>query len=1607
MAVDRKEIELLIRAREVGLSTFDSVASKVGNVTKAIQAEMAAADKGETSVKKLQVAMTSLAEAGTQLLNQQALIDLYKKMATQLEAAETKATAARQAQQDYAKTLDGAAEVTRKQTRELGSLTKAADGADAKVVSLTKAITGQAEALGRAGIPVNDLANAQERLVATAKQVGTAISATGQFIDGYDAKLKSLKETEEGLGSVNLFERQMEDAKRLFGASKNVDFWSASLLEAKVKSEDLAGVQTFQAEIDTANKLRASADYINFWTESLRQMEVEERRLGELNSFRKLGTDALASQGEITAFSAAARSAVEPTSQLARNLGAIIDPASAARATLSGLEEEIARVTAFVGEADKPIREYQDAINDLGRIQATILKQAGNVDAYKDQEAAVNRAAAAYEKAKTEVAALALAVEKADAPNAALAADLARAEVASRKAATAFESERLRLEALAKPLNAAGIATDELATASNRLKAASENTAGAVGKLDKASSGQNSAAGRFLGLRPYELTNLSYQINDVATQLGSGTPFFQVFAQQAGQIVQIFPGLITGFLKLAGPITGVVLVLGTLGLAIKRVVDFNNDLREFSKLLSVNADGAEYSAAGLAHMARALEDSGVKAKDAKAAIKEFVQQGLDPAQIIKFSLAAKNLAKVTGEDVPTAAKALAEGFTGGYAQVAALDDKLNFLTAAEREHIQAMFDAGQTAQARAAAFAILSAKYGEAADNARGPWSSAFRDLGNAFKGFLDWIGNSAPVQSMIDLLHDLGSAAKFAADHLPGAKGIGSVSAGGASADASGLTTAKGLKISPEDMTNILRTVYGEVGSAASVESMQAVVAVILNRMQATGASGSSIVKAPNQFEPWNTKAGQDKMMAATNEQLVKIMEQILPVLKGMDPTNGATYFYSPKGQAAASAKDGRSTTEGQGALSFAQPGNLTAQIGGQNYYKGQYSLSTDKQIKAGDDYIRQLKEEQARVEGISDAERVRLAGLNALREAQSRGASPEGQQEASRIASATEQFKVTTERVAQSAALAQEVASAISAASKTQEQSLGERMAAIIKQYDVYIAKVDEAKRKGNADIQGVPIDQIKEQLEGAKKALLDQEALKDFQTTMARLEKQRADGLTDINDRLATGAISSTQALDEIGALSAKLLPQMKQLAGDAGELVTNISQGKPSPDLIEFLRLMNQAGNKGTLEDQKAQLKVYEDTVKSLQTTQSAALSGVTDQLKDNSITSLEAFRQAQEITKQYGPQIEDWATNAEDFAKSISGAKPSAQLLAFIGEMQKAQAQASPTAAGGSPAAAKKIGDAGLSNDNTQLNQLLQQRNELVATYDQLVAAGAMTEADANAAKEAAYKETTPAIQEQIDKMYELIAALHESGDLVGPAYDAWLAKLTLVNTQTGYVDANLQKIKTTLETEFVQGAINLFGQLGDALGSVIDKTQTLGQGFRSALNAFLQFALGFLKKIAEMIIQQQIFNMIKNFDAASGGGGFWGSIAHAVVSAGVKHTGGLGGANGVNRFVPAAMFDGAPRYHNGYTPGTGMNLASGERAAIIKDDEEVLTSNNPRHIKNQVAGAAAKLGKVALKIVNTMDPGEFTSAGLSTAAGETAFFNLVSANAKKIKQVLG
>lgn len=1667
MAANKQEVELIIRAREVGTKTFKATADQIKGLNKVLGEQVEAASRGETSAAALTATMKKLENAGAQLIKQQALIDFHQRLATQLGEAEAKAQAAAAAHRELATAQEAAETTTRAEEKQLRALLKASEGAQKRVDSLTASLAAQDSKLEAAGLATGDLAETQARLVAAAQEVGVALTQAGNLVDGYEEHLRKLKATQDRVAADASFERTIAEARQLRQAADYVGFWTQSLEKAERQERELAEVEGFRKKIAEARQLREATEYVDFWTQALDRAEAQERQLAELNAFRKIGDDAQATAAQIGTLNTATTKGAASGSKFAASLQAMIDPAGAARATLSGLEAEIERITVEVGDGTKQVREYQEAFNDLGRVQAGLLRQAGAIDAFKDQEVAVKNAEEALGRHRTQMVLNAQAVQAALVPNERLTQELRESEVATEAAARALDNEVAKLNKLRGPLEAAGINTAELANEQARLAAVSQRTATAVNKLDGAMKGQNSRAGRFLGLRPYELQNLSYQLNDVFTQLASGTSITQTFAQQSGQFAQI-PGVLSAVVRFLPQLAALVVVLGSTYAAIKRITDLQASVRGFTKELAASADGALYNAKALADTARALEDTGVSAKDARAAVSAFVKEGLDPELIDEFTMAARAMSKVTGDDIPTAAAKMAQAFDAGYDAIAKLDDELNFLTAAEREQIRAMFDAGRAADAQRFAFDRLQKKMAEGATAAKGPWTDAIKSLSSAWREFLDWLGGTNVIQQTINEIKALADGASWLASQLPGAQGRngpstlanGQRAAGGGGlpggvrrvpewqvrtnwgdsmvrgqptgpytdqnrqvGNAIGGFLGGGLRsnstkvqVTPE-IRDIIATVMLEAINDPAAQ--RDVAAVILNRMERSGQSGSQVVRAPGQFQPVSDPRSRQRWAQITEdtEGFAAALANVLPILEGAqaDPTNGATLFYSPRGMQDNMQRGIASNLT----PNWATPETFVGERAGHRFYNGAFpgdrrQTRTPNQAddKAGSDYLRELTEIRAQTQQVTDAERIRTAGLEAQREAQNRGANESAQAAAKAYAEETERFKVDRERTAERLALAGEIQSSFSAAAGAQDQSLSQRLEAITRQYDILFAKIQEGRDRGVGDVGGRTLDQLEAQARLDMQALKNRETMAFYEERLASTERERTELLGQINSEMENGAISAQVAVERTQAVNARFVPILKTISDEAVAFATALQSAEPSPRLEAFIARLQSAPADAVAGANRAALKIYEDALKSLVQARDEAISGVLDQLDQRAITTTEALAEAQRIQDELNPGIAQMARDAEAFAASISGTTPSPALQSFIAEMRQIGTRATQTG-GTNPRtnAVANVGLAGLAQEEDKLNTIIARRNEQAALYNELVERRVLTESEARAATQALYSETQPLIDQQLAGMRGLLDTLVRLGIITPQVYDLWLVKMQAVGAGADYLDEKVRGIQQQLESTFANGITDTFITGIDSLVEGTDAwNQRIAEG-KSALEAtwdtFRTFASDFLAQIAQMIIQQMILNALQNAAGQGGGtgGGWFGSLARMIV--GTKHSGGLGGSKGVKRSgeSPLAWLN-VPRYHKGRNP---LGLSADEERAIILKNEEVLTEDNPRHIKNFMGGSGGPSipPQIALKIVNAMNAGTLSSEMLESKEGTENFLNWFSTHSRAIKARIG
>jgi TP901 family phage tail tape measure protein len=172
-------------------------------------------------------------------------------------------------------------------------------------------------------------------------------------------------------------------------------------------------------------------------------------------------------------------------------------------------------------------------------------------------------------------------------------------------------------------------------------------------------------------------------------------------------------------------------------------------------------------------------------------------------------------------------------------------------------------------------------------------------------------------------------------------------------------------------------------------------------------------------------------------------------------------------------------------------------------------------------------------------------------------------------------------------------------------------------------------------------------------------------------------------------------------------------------------------------------------------------------------------------------------------------------------------------------------------------------------------------------------------------------------------------------------------------------------LKTTAETS--KTAIDLVRDLGMTFQSAFEDAIIEGENLRSVL-------AGLLEDLARIILRMYVIKPLVNSLM-----GFMGSAFG--LPAFKMHSGGVVGLAGTPMTVPAGMFIGAPRLHNG--------LAPDEFPAILQKGETVL----PR--------GADTPSSTSVKIVNVLDP-SIVGNYLGTAEGERVIVNIMQRNIRRL-----
>lgn len=278
MSVSRQEIDLIIRAQLKGQNSFTGVSKAIAGLSKDIDAQVAAAKRGEISVDELKASYLALENARKSLQDQAGLVAEFDRTSNSVAELSTKLDKARGAYAAYQKEIGGVGDkTTDKQVNQLERLSKAittTEAARARQLAQQAALKKELDSIG---IALTKEADAEMKLRDSAAQVGLAMSKTQTAIKGYAQDLRLARDAERKLQAGQALRKMADDA---IAATKGY-----TTLGRAIKALPAAGNMraAIQDVLEPTNRVRASLADVTLQVDAItKKFKAGKLAAGEL-----------------------------------------------------------------------------------------------------------------------------------------------------------------------------------------------------------------------------------------------------------------------------------------------------------------------------------------------------------------------------------------------------------------------------------------------------------------------------------------------------------------------------------------------------------------------------------------------------------------------------------------------------------------------------------------------------------------------------------------------------------------------------------------------------------------------------------------------------------------------------------------------------------------------------------------------------------------------------------------------------------------------------------------------------------------------------------------------------------------------------------------------------------------------------------------------------------------------------------------------------------------------------------------------------------------------------------------------------------------------------
>lgn len=280
----------------------------------------------------------------------------------------------------------------------------------------------------------------------------------------------------------------------------------------------------------------------------------------------------------------------------------------------------------------------------------------------------------------------------------------------------------------------------------------------------------------------------------------------------------------------------------------------------------------------------------------------------------------------------------------------------------------------------------------------------------------------------------------------------------------------------------------------------------------------------------------------------------------------------------------------------------------------------------------------------------------------------------------------------------------------------------------------------------------------------------------------------------------------------------------------------------------------------------------------------------------------------------------------------------------------------------------------------RLDDFLQRKRQFEELQEQLVISGQQSITKMEENVQAYLNNIAPQMKELVANAQQIMAAFGDSASYANLTNLA--TKIKDVRTETTHTKGEAELMKVTYET-LSNGAMTAFDAMAQGLAGIATGAMSSREAFANLGQAMAQWAADALRQIAKLIVQQLISLAIQKAMSSFFGGASvqMPDLSGFMQYANLFHTGGIvGGGKGGGKKLNPFAFQGAVRYHSGGIVG----LAPDEVPAVLQKGEEVITKDDPRHRNNMNQSSS---NGSPLTVINSFDPKEALAHALKSSGG--------------------